>query len=553
MRSTSLGIDNLLANPAPVAGARIGILTNPSGVTSRRQPSWKALAASKETRLVRLFGPEHGVDGGAIYMETVGDSVHPPTGLPVVSLYGSTRESLKPRPEHLRDLDALVYDVADVGARYYTYTWTMLLAMEACSEERKRLVVCDRPNPIGGMLEGAPQEEAYLSFVGMHSVPVRHGMTVGELAKLLAAERGLDVDLVVSPVTDWARDAAFSETGPPWVPPSPNIPTPATALVYPGLCLLEGTNLSEGRGTTCPFEMFGAPWLPAGDFADALTALELPGASFTPVHFRPMFDKHAGQTCGGALLRVTDRTRFRSFETGMRVIEAARRLDPERFAWRTEPYEFDPRPAIDLLTGSSRFRDLVDRGADLAPEISRHDAAALAFLARREPHLSYPDRRPAAVALVGGHNAGKTTVILRLVPWLKAMGLSVGTIKHTSKDTEDDVPGKDSHLHAGSGASVSAFLTPRRTTVRRFGAEGDLDEILARQFSDCDLVLVEGFKSLPIPKIEVTRERASRPPIEGILARISDRPAEDGLPTHAFGDIQAIAATVLRLAGLRRP
>jgi molybdopterin-guanine dinucleotide biosynthesis protein MobB len=503
-------------------------------------------------KLLRLFGPEHGVDGGAIYMEAVGNAIHPPTNLPAVSLYGATRDSLKPRREDLEDLDALVFDVADVGARYYTYIWTMMLAMEACAETGKRLVVCDRPNPIGGNVEGAAQEEDLLSFVGMHPVAVRHGMTAGEMAGLLAAEKKLDVDLVVSRVTGWARDTDFASTGLPWVSPSPNIPSVSTALVYPGMCLLEGTNLSEGRGTTRPFEYFGAPWLPAVPFAEALNALELPGVSFIPIHFRPMFDKHAGQTCGGAMFRVTDPRAFRSFETGMRVIETARRLDSKSFRWRTEPYEFDPRPAIDLLTGSRRYREAVEADADLSPEIARHDAGARDFLSRREPHLRYPDRKPAAVALVGGHDSGKTTLLVELVPWLTSQGFKVGAVKHTSKDAEDDVSGKDSHRHATSGAAVSAFVTPARATARRFGPEEPLEDLLAREFSDCDLVLIEGYKSLPVPKIEVTRSRAARPPIEGVLARVSDRPAEDALPTHAFSDIQGIVRTVLQLAGLDR-
>ncbi|HKA35252.1 MAG TPA: molybdopterin-guanine dinucleotide biosynthesis protein B [Thermoanaerobaculia bacterium] len=546
------GIDVLLDDPSPIAGRRIGLITNPSGVTSGGVPTWKALFESGAGKLFRLFGPEHGVDGGAIYMEAVGNAIHPPTGLPAVSLYGATCDTLRPRREDLAGLDAIVFDVADVGARYYTYNWTMMLAMEACAEAGLRLVVCDRPNPIGGAVEGAPQEEKFLSFVGMYPVPVRHGMTTGELAHFLAEEKRLDVDLVVSPISGWAREMEFSRTGLPWVSPSPNIPSPTTALVYPGMCLLEGTNLSEARGTTRPFEMFGAPWLSAGAFADALNTLELPGVSFVPVHFRPMFDKHAGETCGGALFHITDAKVFRAFETGMRIIETARRLDPNRFAWRTEPYEFDPRPAIDLLTGSTRFREAVDSGAGLDVEIARHAAGAAEFLPRRAAHLAYPDRKPAAVAFVGGHESGKTTVLVELVPRLKARGFTVGTIKHTSKDAEDDVPGKDSHLHSHSGADVSAFLTPERATSRRLGRETDLEELLAREFSDCDLVLIEGFKSLPVPKIEVTRERAPRPSIEGILARISDRPAEDGLPTHAFGDVEGIVATILRLAGLDR-
>src|SRR5262249_50685922 len=181
----------------------------------------------------------------------------------------------------------------------------------------------------------------------------------------------------------WARNVAFAATGLPWVSPSPNIPSPRTARVYPGMCLLEGTNLSEGRGTTRPFELFGAPWLAAGGFADALNAAGLPGARFLPTHFRPMFDKHAGAICGGALLEVTDAGVFRSFETGLRVVEIARRMAPREFRWRTEPYEFDLRPAIDLLSGSTRFRELVDAGADLAPEIRRHAEGGEAFLSRR--------------------------------------------------------------------------------------------------------------------------------------------------------------------------
>jgi len=516
-------------------------------------PSWKGLASLGDVRLARLFGPEHGVDGGAIYMEAIGDAVHPPTGLPVVSLYGNSSETLKPRREHLADLDALLFDVADVGARYYTYIWTMFLAMQACAEAGVRFVVCDRPNPIGGAVEGTPQEADYLSFVGLYPISVRHGMTSGEMARLLVAETGLDLDLHVSPVTRWARETSFEATGLPWVPPSPNMPTVATAFVFPGMCLLEGTNLSEGRGTTRPFEMFGAPWLSAPDLSEALNAVALPGVSFLPAHFRPQFEKHAGETCAGAMLFVTDRARFRPFETGLRVIETARRLAPRQFRWRTEPYEFDRRPAVDLLTGSRRFRELLDAGEDIGPEIARHGAGAKDFQRRREPFLLYADRRPAAVAFVGGHNAGKTTLLVDLVPRLKALGLTVGAIKHTSKDAEDDLPGKDSYRLAASGARVCAFATPERTTARRFGEEEELSEILAREFAECDLVLIEGYKTLPVPKIEVSRGGAPRPAVAGAGARISERAAEGDIPTYAFEDLEGIVKEVLRLAGLDRP
>lgn len=547
-----LGIDNLLADPTPVAGLRFGLITNPSGVTSRGIPSWKALAQLAEGRLVRLFGPEHGIDGGAVYMEAVGSAMHWASGLPAVSLYGNSIESLKPRRSDIEGLGALVFDIADIGARYYTYAWTMMLAMEACAEAGLRFVVCDRPNPIGGAVEGALQDPDYLSFVGLHPIPVRHGLTVGEMARLLAAERKIAVDLVISPMTGWARDTRFESTGLAWISPSPNIPSPATALVYPGMCLLEGTNLSEGRGTTRPFEVFGAPWLDASAFTLALNARELPGAHFVPVHFRPVFDKHAGKTCGGAFLSVTDPKGFGPFETGIRIVETARKIAPMRFHWRTTPYEFDPRPAIDLLTGSARLREWLDRGRDLAEEIERHRRGALDFVSLREPHLLYPDRKPAVVAFIGAHNAGKTTVVLDLVPLLSGRGLTVGTIKHTSKDVEDDVPGKDSHRHAHSGAAASVLVTPGRTTARRLGTEEELDAVLEREFRGFDIVLVEGYKSLPIPRIEVRRTGITAVSVQEISARVCDEPATDGVPTLRFDDRDGIAATVLRLAGLDR-
>jgi molybdopterin-guanine dinucleotide biosynthesis protein MobB len=552
-RAVRPGIDVLLEDPSPVAGRAIGLVTNPSGVTSRGIPSWRALVEARDVRLARLFGPEHGVDGGAVYMESVGDAVHPPTGLPVVSLYGDRIESLRPRPEHLSGLEALVFDVQDVGARYYTFVWTMLLAMEACAAAGVRFVVCDRANPIGGAVEGAPQDPEYLSFVGLHPIAVRHGMTAGELARLLAAERRIDVELRVVPVEGWARDTAFEATELPWVSPSPNIPAPRTALVYPGMCLLEGTNLSEGRGTTRPFELFGAPWLRSEELAAALNARKLPGVAFLATHFRPMFDKHAGQICGGALLDVADRAAFRPFETGLAVVETARRLSGGAFRFRSEPYEFDPRPALDLLTGSPRFREILESGGDLASEVSRHAAGARDFRERREPHLLYPDRRPAAVAFVGAHNSGKTSLIVSLLPLLAARGVAVGTIKHSSRDAEDDIEGKDSRRHADAGARVASFVTPGRTTARRFGGAEEIETLLQREFSSCDLVLVEGYKSLPIPKVEVARSSIPGVPVEGALARVSDSAAPDGVPTYRFEDLEGIADAVLHLAGWDRP
>jgi molybdopterin-guanine dinucleotide biosynthesis protein MobB len=551
-RPTVPGIDALVTNPSPIAGKRVGLITNRASMTARGVPSWKALADLRETRLTCLFGPEHGIDGGAVYMEGLSSSVHLESGLPVVSLYGSTRDSLKPRPEQLADLDVVVFDVPDVGSRYYTFHWTMLLAMEACAELGRRFVICDRPNPIGGAVEGAPQDPEFLSFVGLHPIPVRHGMTSGELARLLAAERGLDLDLVVSPMSGWSREMPYDETGLAWIPPSPNIPTVETARVYPGMCLLEGTNLSEGRGTTRPFETFGAPWLDPLPLVAALEDLELPGVSFLPTRFRPMFEKHAGKTCGGAIFEVRDPDAFRSFETGLRVVEVARRLSPDEFRWRAEPYEFDSRPAIDVLTGSRRFRENLDAERGATEEIARHREEERKFLARRDPFLIYPDHRPALVAFVGGHDSGKTTLLLDLLPRLEQRGWTVGAVKHTSRAFEDDAAGKDSQRLGASGARVWALVTPERATVRQRLDGGGLSDLVRRHFWQCDLVLVEGYKSLPVPKIEVTRAGAARPSVPDALARVSDQPADDSVPTYRFEDKDGILAAVLHLAGLDR-
>jgi molybdopterin-guanine dinucleotide biosynthesis protein B len=271
------------------------------------------------------------------------------------------------------------------------------------------------------------------------------------------------------------------------------------------------------------------------------------------VYFRPEFEKHAGTVCGGAAMHVTDPELFRGFETGLRVIETARRLAPREFQWREEPYEFDPRPAIDLLSGSARFRETLDAGEVLSAEIARHRAGAEDFRKRREPYLIYPDRRPAVVSFVGGHGAGKTTLLVGLVPRLKALGLRVGAIKHSSKDAEDDVPGKDSQRLAASGAAVSAFVTPGRATVRRIEEERRIQDLIRRDFSDCDLVLVEGYKSLDFPRIEVTREGAPRPEIPAARARVSDKAFADDVPTVPTSDLEGIVREVLRAAGLDRP
>ena len=378
---------------ALLRGMRVGLVCNPTAVDRRLRHAADILAAAPGVRLAALFGPEHGVRGDVQYMAAVGDGLDRGTGLPVHSLYGSAPESLRPRRSQLAGLDALVFDVQDVGTRFYTYQATMMLCMEAAAQAGLRFVVLDRPNPIGGRdVEGPALRPGFESFCGMHDLAVRHAMTVGELAALFREERRLDLDLEVVPCQGWRRRFLFAETGLPWVQPSPNMPTPEAALVYPGMCLLEGTNLSEGRGTTRPFHLLGAPWLDGRQLAADLTAERLPGVRFRPAGFTPTWDKHAGQVCHGVELHVHDPEAFRPFRTGLACLAVARAQDPDRFAWRTETYEFvDGIPAFDLLCGSSRERLAIeagDRWRDLARGFSSEERA---FARRRARFLRYPD------------------------------------------------------------------------------------------------------------------------------------------------------------------
>jgi uncharacterized protein YbbC (DUF1343 family) len=376
---------------APLRGLAAGLICNPASVDRRLRHAADLLHGAPGVRLAALFGPEHGVRGDAQYMAAVRDERDRRTGMPVHSLYGSTPESLRPGEERLRGLDALVFDIPDVGARCYTYQATMLFCMEAAARAKIGFFVLDRPNPIGGSaVEGPALRPGFESFCGVHDVAVRHGLTVGELADLYREERRLALALTVIPCRGWRRGMHQRDTGLPWVFPSPNMPTPETALVYPGMCLLEGTNLSEGRGTTRPFELFGAPWLDADRLVEALTASLLPGVRFRPASFVPTWDKHAGVRCHGAEIFVTDREAFRPFRTGVACVAAARAQAPESFRWRTEPYEFvDTVPAFDLLCGSAREREALERGRgwrDLAAAWAPEERA---FARRRVRYLRY--------------------------------------------------------------------------------------------------------------------------------------------------------------------
>jgi uncharacterized protein YbbC (DUF1343 family) len=380
-------------------GRRVGLLCHPASVDTNLVHAVDRLVAAG-VRPARLFGPEHGVRGEAQDMVGVDHGRDSRTAIPVSSLYGGSFESLAPSAADLADVDVLLVDLQDIGSRYYTYVWTMALAMEACARAGVAVVVLDRPNPLGGTaVEGGTVEPGYESFVGLGALAVRHGMTVGEIARMVRAgmpwggarfARSLDVDLTVIPMRGWRREMFFEATGLPWVLPSPNMPTPDTAFVYPGLCLIEGTNLSEGRGTTRPFEIIGAPFVDGYQLAAALGELAPAGLRARPLSFRPMFHKFAGRSCGGVQLHVTDRAAFRPYRAGIALLLAVAHQAPTELRWRTEPYEFVAHPpALDLLTGSDAVRRAIDARASMDDIAASFAAFERSFEDLRRPFLQY--------------------------------------------------------------------------------------------------------------------------------------------------------------------
>lgn len=386
------GLDRLVTDGfEKLRGRRVGLLAHPASI-DRDFRHVRDLMAGAAIAVDALFGPEHGFVGAAQDMESVAaEAVDAPR---VHSLYGSTEASLRPTAEMLDGLDVVVVDLQDVGARYYTYAATLAYVMEAAAAAGVAVMVLDRPNPIGGRdddLEGPAIVPGFESFVSELPVAIRHGMTMAELAVMIREQRNLDLELEIEPMEGWNRDLDFDETGLPWVLPSPNMPTLDTALVYPGQCLFEGTELSEARGTTRPFELVGAPWVDGRAWADRVEALELPGFALRPTAFKPMFQKHASETCGGLQLHVVDRRRYRPVETATALLWAARHLDPDRFAWRERAYEFvTDRLAIDLLYGSDETRRRIDAGAPW-PDVAETLSAGLeAFREARRGWLLYP-------------------------------------------------------------------------------------------------------------------------------------------------------------------
>jgi uncharacterized protein YbbC (DUF1343 family) len=374
---------------APLHGRRVGLVCHPASVDRHLRHAADLLAEAPGVELVALFGPEHGFRGEA--QDLIGIADGDEAKLRVHSLYGATVESLRPTAEQLLGIDTLVIDLQDVGSRYYTFQATMLYCLEAAAANGIAVVVLDRPNPIGGVaVEGPALSPGYDSFVGAHPVSVRHGLTIGELAKLYAAERQIDVRLDVIRCDGWRRGMFFDDTGLPWVLPSPNMPTLDTAIVYPGQCLIEGTNLSEGRGTTRPFELCGAAGIDPRALARRLEADGLPGVQFRPAWFRPTFQKFAGQDCGGVQLHVTDRAAVQPVRTGLAVLAALRTEAGLIFGWRTETYEFvSDRLAIDLLFGSPRERESIAAGQSWRDIAAAWEPEEAAFRERRQPYLMY--------------------------------------------------------------------------------------------------------------------------------------------------------------------
>jgi uncharacterized protein YbbC (DUF1343 family) len=383
-----LGSDRLLASNR-LENRRIGVVCNPASVDRELRHIADRLASHPGATLTAIFGPQHGfrsdVQDNMIETRHAHDEIRK---VPVYSLYSETRE---PTAEMLKDLDVLVVDLQEVGVRIYTYIYTLANCLKAARKHGLKVIVCDRPNPIGGaQVEGMVLVPGFESFVGMYPIPMRHGMTIGEIARLFNEHFGIGADLEVIPMEGWRRDMYWDDTGLTWIISSPNIPTFDTTTVYPGGVLFEGTNVSEGRGTTRPFELLGAPWVVSETFAGAMNRRGLPGVFFRPALFEPTFHKHAGRGCAGCQVHMLDRRSFRPVETGVALIEAFRAAAPDQFAWKQPPYEyeFDKMP-IDCLAGSSGLREQIEAGVGAREIAASWEPAVAAFMKVRERFLLY--------------------------------------------------------------------------------------------------------------------------------------------------------------------
>lgn len=368
---------------------RIGILVHPASINSRLEHTLDLFSEHPEINLTTVMGPQHGARGetqdNMIEWHDYRDSV---TSLPVFSLYSQTR---KPTETMLAKIDTLVVDLQDIGSRYYTFIHTLVLTMQACQSLNKSLIVLDRPNPINGKdIEGPVLDPHFQSFVGLYPLAVRHGMTIGELALYFNQEFKIACKLEVVKMQQWDRDLFFEESGLPWVLPSPNIPTVDTAITYPGMCLLEGTNVSEGRGTTRPFELSGAPWIKAKELVSRVREMGLPGVDFRPVYFTPTFQKWAGELVEGCQIHVVDRSTFRPFRTGLALLQLYREIGEDQFQWKQPPYEYEYKKLpIDILCGTDRVRKQLETGANVDDLEQLWDSDLKRFAEVRQQYLLY--------------------------------------------------------------------------------------------------------------------------------------------------------------------
>ena len=382
---TEVGLDVLFREQLGlVEGRSIGLITNQTGIDPQFRSNLTLFAEHPKVRLTTIFSPEHGISGSVQAAIHLSSTVDKGRQIPIYSLYGETRE---PTREMLDGIDALVYDIQDVGSRFYTYISTLLRSMRAAAANRVEFIVLDRPNPIrGDRIEGNLLQSAFRSFVGETAIPIRHGLTVGELAQFCVTELDFtSTRLEVVPMHTWRRAMWYDETGLPWVPPSPNMPTLETAILYPGTCLIEGTNLSEGRGTTKPFEWIGAPWVDSESWADTLNNLNLTGTHFRPIHFTPTFSKYADQECHGVQVHITDRDKFKPVDAALHVIETAQRNYPDQF----EFLENRGRYFFDLLAGTDELRLRLQK-RESPTEIARSwETQITRFAEQYRPYLLY--------------------------------------------------------------------------------------------------------------------------------------------------------------------
>lgn len=384
---TRTGLDRLVSEDCKtLKNKQVAVLCNQASVASDCGHILDHLLKNR-INIKRVFGPQHGIWGhtqdNMIEWEGYKD---PRTSLNFVSLYGEQRE---PTDEMLVGVDALIVDLQDVGARYYTFTWTMALCMKACERNGIPIIVLDRPNPINGTtIEGPMLDIKFASFVGLHSIPIRHALTIGELAKFFKCDSYPNCDLQVVKMDGWNRTQYFDQTNLPWVMSSPNMPTLDTAIVYPGQCLLEGTNISEGRGTTRPFEIFGAPFIDAWQLCEELPTLG--GVVFRPIQFLPTFQKYRGKICQGAFIHVTDRKIFRPVLTTIAILQTIKKLYPESFQWRKPPYEYETSlQPIDILAGSDKLRNFIDNSCSLGEIQSWVDESSQSWRHDSEKFFEY--------------------------------------------------------------------------------------------------------------------------------------------------------------------